>query len=128
MHKLDMPAGLAIRLIATAQPDAGVHRWAVQVHGADVETATSARIAYGSHIGGRDRDQRIDIPAQEADCRLEVSEQHATESGEWRDDRLTVLHDTPSRLDIGFFNPTRPSARDNDVLLSFSFTRPHPPT
>ena len=128
MHKLDMPAGSTVRLTATARPDVGIHRWAVQVHGAGVATATSARVVYGSQIGGLDCEQRIDIPAQDADCRLDVSAQHATEGGEWQDDRLTILDDTPSRLDIGFFNPARSVAHPNDLLLSFAFTGPNPQT
>lgn len=128
MHKLDMPAGTTIRFTATAGPDAGIHRWAVQVHGAGIPTATPARVIYGSQIGGLDREQRIDIPAQDANCRLEVSAQHATERGEWQEDRLTILNDTPSRLDIGFFNPARSAAHANDLLLSFAFTELNPQT
>lgn len=121
MHNLDMPAGSTIRLTATARPETDVHRWAVQVHGAGAGATTPARVVYGAQIGGQDREQRVDIPAQDVDCRLEVRSQHALDDGEWRDDRLTVLDDTPSQLDIGFFNPARPGAHPNDVLLSFAF-------
>lgn len=128
MHKMIMPTGSTVRLTATAGPQTGVHRWAVQVHGVGATAATPARLVYGSQIGGQDREQRIDIPAQDIDCRLEVRGQHALDGGEWRDDRLTVLDDTPSQLDIGFFDPARAGAHPNDVLLSFAFAHPHPQT
>lgn len=128
MRNIDMPAGATIRLTATAGADAGVHRWAVQVHGAGPTTATPVRLAYGSQIGGQDRDQRIDIPVQNVDCRLEVRVQHVADGGDWRDDKLTVLDDTPSRLDLGFFDPARPFADLNGLLLSFAFGRPSPQT
>jgi len=128
MHKIDMPAGATIRLTATAGADAGVHRWAVRVHGADPTAEPHARLTYGSQIGGQDRDQRIDIPIQDVDCRVEVQAQHVAEGGEWRDDGLTVLDDTPSRLDLGFFDSAQRFADLNGLLLSFAFGRPYPQT
>jgi hypothetical protein len=128
MHELNMRAGSTIRLTATAGPETGIHRWTVQVHGVSAAATTPARVAYGSQIGGQDREQRIDIPAQDVDCRLEVRGQHALDDGEWRDDRLTVLEDAPRQLDIGLFNPARPGAHPNDVLLSFAFAHLHPQT
>jgi len=121
MHCLDLPAGSTIRLDATARADVGVHRWDVRVLTADAASAGSPpRLAYGSQIGGRDREQRIQIPAQDADCRLEVRSRRAMAGG-WQDDRPTVDQDTPSRLLIGFSDPASPTSHKNDVLLSFAF-------
>lgn len=129
MHNLHLAAGSAIRLTATARSGVGVHRWSVEVYRAESGgTAGPSRLAYSSQIGGLDCDQRIAIPPQNEDCRLEVSAQHAAENGSWRDDRLTVLDDTPARLDLGLFDAARPSAHPDDLLLSFAFTRPHPQT
>lgn len=127
MHNLEMLAGSTLRLTATARPDAGRHRWSVQVRrGGHAATAGPTRLVFASEIGGVDRHQRIEIPPQDADCRLEVTAQHAEENGHWLDDRLTVLDDTPDQLDLGFFDPERTDAQPNDVLLSFVFTYPHP--
>jgi len=123
MHKLDMPAGSTIRLLATARPDLAIHRWEVRVYPAG-SGPDPARLAYGSRIGDGDREQRIDIPMQDVDCRLEVSARHAAQDGAWRDDKLTIIEDAQGRLDLGFSNPSRPTAHDNDVLLSFCLTEP----
>jgi hypothetical protein len=129
MPSLDMPARSDIRLTVTARADAGVHRWAVQVHGpAGAAPQTDGRPSYGSRIGGQDRAQVINIPQQDVDCRLEVSAQHPADSGEWSEDDWTVLEDTPGRLDIGFSDFVGPSAQPIDVLLSFAFTPPRPQT
>ncbi|HZZ34659.1 MAG TPA: hypothetical protein VFE03_02965 [Caulobacteraceae bacterium] len=120
MHCLDLPAGSTTRLDATARTDAGVHRWDVRVFTADAPSAGSPpRLAYGSQIGGRDREQRIQIPAQDADCGLEVRSRHALAGG-WHDDRPTIDEDMPTRLLIGLSNPSSPASHKNDVLLSFS--------
>jgi hypothetical protein len=126
MHKLDMPAGSTIRLMATARADVADHRWEVRVYTAG-SGAEPARLGYGSRIGVGDRDQRIDIPAQAVDCRLEVATRHVTAGGDWGDDRLTILDDAPGRLDLGFSDPSQPTAHDNDVLLSFALTGRPPP-
>lgn len=121
MHKLDMPAGSTIRLTATARYEVATHRWDVRVYvaGSGVQPA---RLAYGSRIGDADRDQRIDIPAQDVDCRLEIGARHARADGGWGADELTVLDEAPGRLDLGFCDPSQPAAQDNDVLLSFALT------
>lgn len=121
MRRLDFPAGSTIRLTATASSEVGVHRWDVRIFTADGPTANPApRLAYGSQIGGRDCEQRIDIPAQDADCRVEVSSgRHATAG--WQDDRCSIHEDTPSRLLMGFSDPSSPESRNNEVLLSFDF-------
>lgn len=126
MHCLDLPAGSTLRLDATARPDVGDHRWDVRVLTADLASAGSPpRLTYGSQIGGRDREQRIEIPAQDADCRLEVRSRHAADGG-WQDDRSSVDEDTPSRLLIGFSDPSSPTSHSEDVLLSFTFGAAEP--
>jgi hypothetical protein len=128
MHLLDLPAGSAIRLTATARPDAGVHRWAVRIFAASGPAGDSAaRLAYGSQIGGHDCEQRIDVPAQDADCRLEASSRHPVAGG-WQDDQCSVDEDTPGHLALGFSNPSSPIAQEGDVLLSFAFRAAAQPT
>lgn len=124
MHHIDWPAGSTVRLHATARQDVGVHRWDIRVldAGASGHGAT-ARLAYGSQIGAGDCEQRVDIPAQDADCRLEVRGRHAVTNG-WKDDRCSMGDDSPSCLQIGFSDRALPYARKDDVLLSFTFERP----
>ena len=121
MHSLDMPAGSTMRLTATARSDVAAHRWEVRVFAADAR-AEAPRLVYGSRIGDGDRQQRIDIPVQDMDCRLEVRARHATTGGVWGDDKLTVIADEPGRLDLGFSEASHPLAHDNDVMLSFLLT------
>jgi hypothetical protein len=129
MHALEIPAGSTLRLTATARPDAGRHRWSVEVRrGGRAAAAGPPRLVFASEIGGLDSHQRIEIPPQDADCRLEVTGQHVGENGDWLDDRLTVLDDTPDQLDLGLFDPRRPAAHPDDVLLSFACMSPHPQT
>lgn len=117
MHALDLLAGSPIRLTATARSTIGVHRWDVRV----VTSADGApRLAYGSEIGGRDCQQGVDIPAQDADCRLVVWARHTTPAG-WEDDQATITDDTPSRLQIGFSDAGSSAAQQDDLLLSFAF-------
>jgi hypothetical protein len=121
MHQLDFPAGSAIRMHATARPGVGLHRWGIRVLDAGAaEPGATARLTYGSQIGAGDCEQRVDIPAQDADCRLEVWGRHAVAEG-WKDDRCSVDDDTPSCLQIGFSDRALPHARKDDVLLSFTF-------
>jgi hypothetical protein len=121
MHSLDMPAGSTMRLTATARSEVAAHRWAVRVFAAGAG-AEAPRLVYGSHIGDGDRQQRIDFPAQDMDCRLEVRARHATTGGEWADDKLTVLDEEPGRLALGFSDASQAVAHDNDVVLSFVLT------
>ena len=116
MHSLDLPAHTPVRLTATARPGAGLHRWDVQLLAAE----GSARVAYGSRIGARDTDQRIDIPGQAVNCRLEVRSRHATRDG-WADDCARTGDNTPNRLQVGFFDAAQPGARQDDILLCFAF-------
>ena len=81
-----------------------------------------ARLTYGSRIGAGDCEQRVDIPAQDVDCRIEVDASHASGGG-WKDDRSSIEEDTPSCLQIGFSDRALAFARTDDVLLSFTFVR-----
>ena len=118
MYSLNMPIGCPVRLIATARAGADVHRWDVRVVTANGGSAP--QLSYGSRIGGLDRDQRIDIPAQGMACRLEVAASHWNGNG-WDDDRSVVSSDTPSMLELGFDAPGAPATREPDILLSFEF-------
>lgn len=121
MHSLEIPAGSAIRLTATSAASAGAHRWDVRlVVAGDLAAAPSVRAVFGSAIGNLDRDQRIDIPAQDVACTLQVSAHHPVAGG-WTADRCTVEDDTPSELRLGFSDAARPGARRDDVVLSFAF-------
>jgi hypothetical protein len=112
-----LPAGASVRLTATARADGDLHRWDLLVLAA---AGGPARLTFGSWIGGRDLHQRIDIPAQDVDCRLEIQSRHQNAQG-WEDDRASPEEDTPDRLLIGFCNPSSPGARPDDVLLGFAF-------
>src|SRR6185312_176843 len=121
MRTIDMPAGSALGLTVTARPGAGVHRWSVGVFAAMATDADpTPRLLYGSRIGGDDRHQRIDIPAQDADCRLEVTSRHATGGG-WDDDRCIVDAETPGAVRLGYCDPNEPTAPQDDILLNFVF-------
>jgi len=106
MRRIDFPAGSAIRLTATARPDVGVHRWDVKVLAIGDPPDPTPRLSYGSEIGGRDCEQRIDIPAQAVACSLEVASRHAIPGG-WRGDYGSVEDDTPDGLVIGFSDAPR---------------------
>ena len=121
MHHLTLPAGSTMRFTATARPLAGLHRWSMQIFDADeAADRTLARLTYGSQIGDRDCDQRIDVPAQDRKCRVEISCRHAVAQS-WEDDVVSVNHDTPALLVIGFSDPASRAAQADDVLLSFAF-------
>lgn len=124
MHMIDLPAGVPVRLTATARPDIGIHRWDLRVISrADV----SQMLAFGSQIGGLDRDQRIAIPAQRMACRVEITARHASAAG-WGADRSSVIEDTPSRFEIGFSHPSSTSAGEDDLSLSLVFGPGNAPT
>lgn len=80
-------------------------------------------IAFGSRIGGRDLDQRIDIPPQGVDCWLDIGSRHPAREG-WEEDRCTIQEDTPDAVRISFCDAAKPGARPDDVLLSFAFGAP----
>jgi hypothetical protein len=123
MHSLNLPAGSRVRLHATAGPEVGLHRWAVRVLEAGAPRGgLVARLTYGSRIGAGDCEQRVDIPAQDVDCRIEVGASHASGAG-WKDDRSSIEEDTPNCLQIGFSDRALPFAKMDDVLLSFTFLR-----
>jgi hypothetical protein len=119
MNIIDMPAGSTIRLMATARPHAGVHRWDVRLFPTPGGKADSAaRPAYGSRIGGDDRQQQIDMPAQDTDCRLEISCQHRARGG-WEDDCCVAEPETPGSFRLDFCDPGAPGACQDDVSLTF---------
>jgi hypothetical protein len=123
MHSLSLPAGSRVRLHATAGAEVGQHRWAIRVLEAGAPRGgLVARLAYGSQIGAGDCEQRVDIPAQDVDCRIEVDASHASATG-WKDDRSSIEEDTPNCLQIGFSDRALAFARSDDVLLSFTFVR-----
>ena len=65
MHRLNFPAGSTIRLDAAARPDIGVHRWEVRMLAATApDTGSPPRQTYGSQIGERDCEQRLDIGSE----------------------------------------------------------------
>lgn len=117
MPELVLPAGASLRLTATARADRDLHRWTLHERpGAD----GAGLLAFGSWIGGADVLQRIDIPAQDVERRLEVRSRHRSAQG-WADDSASYEEDAPDRLAIGFCDPSFPGARRDDVLLSFVF-------
>lgn len=126
MHRLDLPAGHRIRLIATARVGTGVHQWDLRLLTPGGE-GSAPRLAFGSRIGEHDLDQRIDIPPQDVDCRVEIRSRHAARGG-WEDDRCTIQEDTPDELRIGFCNAARPGSHPDDVLLSFAIGAPRRPS
>ena len=122
MYRIDVQAGSTIRLTATARPNLGPHRWGARLFTAgDMEPNAPPRLNYGSQIGGRDCEQRIDLPIQDKDCRIEVTCGHPMPGG-WQDQQGSVEDDTPRLLVIGFSDPSTPASRTNDVVLSFTFT------
>lgn len=126
MHHLTLPARSTMRFTATARRLAGLHKWSMQVFDAgDVSNGSLARLTYGSQIGERDCDQRIDVPAQDRECRVEVSCRHAVDQA-WEDDVGSVEQDTPTLLVIGFCDPASSTAQADDVVLSFAFPQARP--
>lgn len=123
MHNLNMAAGSTISLAVTARVDAGLHRWSVHLRPVGAAASALPRLAYGSRVGSGDCEQRIEIPAQDVDCWLEVWGNHVAAGGAWVDDRLTVIDDTPNRLEIGFSDPLRSDALPSEVVLSFTFIK-----
>lgn len=124
MRHMTLPAGAAIRLTATAPPGRGLFRWSLRLFADAAATPGEApRLAYGSEIGGRDCEQRIDVPMQDRDCRLEVGCDRAVAGG-WAEDAGRVEQDTPSLLVLGFGDGRPPVSATNEVVLSFAFSGP----
>ncbi len=119
MQSLTLPAGAAVRFSATARAHRGPHLWNLRVINTD---GGAVRFSFGSWIGGLDLHQSLDIPAQDADCRLEVECHHQTLSG-LAQDRPSRGDDTPERLQIGFTDASAPGSQPDDLLLSFVFDR-----
>jgi hypothetical protein len=124
MFSLDIPAGSRIHLTAAARANCiMVHRWHVRLRLADYQTAALAPpLGYGSRIGGSHREQQIDIPAQTADYRLDVSASHQNGSA-WEEDYLATWRKTPVLLLLAFGSPSSAPCQP-DVLLSFHLTAP----
>lgn len=121
MHQIDLPAGGTLRLTATSRPNLGLQRWGMRVFAAgDAAAGAQPRVKFGSLIGGRDCQQRIDVPAQDRDCRIEVTCGPADGDG-WQDQQGSVEDDTPGLLVLGYSNPAAPAGRTQDVTLSFAF-------
>jgi len=124
MFSLGLLAGRPIRLTATTRAGcAAIHRWQARMLPAGVDEApgAAAHLSYGSEIGGADRVQHIEIPAQQLDCRLEVAVYRRDGIG-WLEERAAApLADTPDLLELGF--GAAQSAAEPDVLLSFRFRR-----
>ena len=117
MPRLEVPAGSLIRLAATTRADGGVHRWQVRFFRAGDPAGGTPRLSYGSKIGGDDRSQRLEIPAQEWEGWLDVSCHHAAGDG-WDGDRSFVDDGVPGAVAIGF---SQPDGHADEVLLSFAF-------
>lgn len=121
VHSLDLPAGSRVRLTATAQVGTGPRRWDVRLRTVG-EDSSAPRLSFGSFIGERNLDQRIDIPPQDVDCRVEILSRHAAAGG-WEDDSCTVQEDTPNEPQLAFREAAGPGLQD-DLLLSFAIGAP----
>lgn len=53
MHAIDMPAGSAARLTATARPDTGFHRWKVGVFAARDAGIDDVSLSFDMLAGAR---------------------------------------------------------------------------
>jgi hypothetical protein len=120
MYCLNLPAGASIRLSASARPNLGLHRWSAQLFAAGDASGALPRVSYGSQIGGQDCEQRIDVPLQDRDCRLEIRCSHAA-GFDWQDNRISIEDDTPNLVSLGYSNPGSTASRKDDVTLSFTF-------
>ena len=110
MHDVHVPAGSGIRLTATARPKRGIHRWDLQLVSLDPAIAVEPRLVFGSQIGGAHLHQRLDIPPQATDCRLEVRSRHAVKGG-WCDDCFTVERASPAELRLGCWSAALAGSR-----------------
>jgi hypothetical protein len=121
-----MPAGSQVRLNATACSAKEVRRWDVRMFAQSASAESwPPRLTYGSQIGGVDRDQRVEIPAQDVDCRLEASASRRVD-GFWDAEPSRVTGETPTVLELGFGASTSPAADDRSILLSFRFRAAQP--
>lgn len=122
MHHINLPAGSAMRLTARARPELELHRWDMRLFtAADIQATAPVRLSYGSQIGARDCEQRIDVPIQDRDCRIEVTCGRAITGG-WQDRQGSVEDDTPGLLVIGFTDASVFEPRADDIVLSFAFS------
>ena len=118
MFNLSVLAGNPVRLTATARAgSAEVHRWRVRLLAADdLAPGATPRLSFASQIGRGDREQYIEIPAQDVDCRLEVTSSRRDGAG-WSEQQSTPSTDAPGLTRLGYGALT--AASEYDVLLSF---------
>jgi hypothetical protein len=122
MYSLNVPAGCPVQLTATAGVAVDTHRWVARVFaGDDQALGLTPRLSYGSRIGGLDREQHVEIPAQDVDCTLEVGASHRN-GNRWDEDQSFVSSDTPSLLTLEFGAGRSSAAHEDDIRLSFQFT------
>lgn len=117
MHTLNLPAGHTGSFVVTARSGPGRHRWDVWVSNA---ANGSSRLVFGSRIGGEDLHQRVEIPPQDADCRVVVQSRHRTATG-WAEGKLRVADLRADSVEVAFSDPSNDSAWPDDVLFRFSF-------
>ena len=124
MYRLAVPAGSKIRLSATTGRATQVRRWDVRMFPAGAPAPSSTpRLSYGSRIGASDGEQRVEIPPQEIDCRLEAETSRRV-GGVWEVDQPQVTCDTPSLLELGFGAAIAGEA--GAIQLSFHFYAARP--
>jgi len=125
MHRVQLTAGSSIAFTATSRAGVALHRWDIEMYTVrDTTDGCEPRFAYGSRVGGRDDNQRVDIPAQSEDFELQISSRHAVGEG-WEDDACVVGEDSPALLTLGFTDASLPSTHRDDVTLSFAFKAPN---
>lgn len=123
MHSMSLPPGLGARLTIRTTPNAPKsHHWAVAVFPAGERTTSVPSLSYRSDPANLDLSREIEIPAQAADCRVEVSSRSESVQGE-TEDRLTVRVDAPDTLVIGVTAAGSAVSDLDDLLLSFNFRR-----
>lgn len=123
MQTFALPAGSRAWLTASSRPETGPsHKWAVEIFDAPRIEGIGPRMTFGSRIGGIDRSQRIDIPAQVMDCVVSVRASHE-DAGGWSNTPGHVAIDTPDELTFDF-NDAKATAPD--CSLAFKFVTPRP--
>ena len=123
MQTFTLPAGSRTWLTASSRAETSPdHKWAVEIFDSPRIDGVGPRLSYGSRIGGLDRSQRIDIPAQLLDCVVSVWASHEA-AGVWSVVPGHVASDTPDELTFDF-NAARANAPD--CSLAFKFVTPRP--
>jgi hypothetical protein len=123
MQTFALPAGARAWLTASSRPETSPdHKWAVEIFDAPRIDGVGPRLSYGSRIGGLDRSQRIDIPAQLLDCVVSVSASRQ-KGGAWSITPGHIAVDTPDELTFDF---NEAQATGPDCSLAFKFVTPRP--